>query len=100
MTVVTKLQTVQWQLYKAVQSATVQSCTKYNKVVQSRLRTKTVVQSTITVVQSQADTLPEELWTELQWQFVQNYKLYNGSKPSPRKRNAKRQNDCLRRPHK
>ena len=63
---------LQWQLYKAVQSATVQSCTKvqrswtkYNKVVQSCLCTKTVVQSTISVVQSQADILPEELWTEL-----------------------------------
>ena len=50
MTVVTNLQTVQWQLYKAVQSITVQSCTKvqqsctkYSKVVQNCLCTKTVV---------------------------------------------------------
>ena len=38
------------------------------------------------------DRVPEELWTEVhrkQW-----------SRPSPRKRNAKRKNGCLRRPYK
>ena len=33
------------------------------------------------------------------WRFVTLYKR-QGSRPSPRKRNAKRQNGCLRRPYK
>ena len=37
------------------------------------------------------DRVPEELWTECWSQW---------SKPSPRKRNATRQNGCLRRPYK
>ena len=41
------------------------------------------------------DRVPEELWTR----FVTLYRR-QGSKPSPRKRNAKRQNGCLRRPYK
>ena len=37
----------------------------------------------------------DELWTEV-LDIVQE----KGSRPSPRKRNAKRQNGCLRRPYK
>ena len=33
------------------------------------------------------------------WRFVTSYRR-QGSRPSPRKRNAKRQNDCLRKPYK
>ena len=33
------------------------------------------------------------------WRFVTSYRR-QGSRPSPRKRNAKRQNGCLRRPYK
>ena len=33
------------------------------------------------------------------WRFVTLYRR-QGSRPSPRKRNAKKQNDCLRRPYK
>ena len=33
------------------------------------------------------------------WKFVTLYRR-QGSRPSPRKRNAKRQNNCLRRPYK
>ena len=33
------------------------------------------------------------------WRFVTLYRR-QGSRPSPRKRNAKRQNSCLRRPYK
>ena len=33
------------------------------------------------------------------WRFMTLYRI-QGSRPSPRKRNAKRQNDCLRRPYK
>ena len=40
------------------------------------------------------DRVPEELWTE-----VHNNVQEAGIKPSPRKRNAKRQNGCLRRPY-
>ena len=40
------------------------------------------------------DRVPEELWTEVR-DIVQE-----GSRPSPRKRNAKRQNGCLKRPYK
>ena len=39
--------------------------------------------------------VPEELWTEVH-DIVQEAVI----KPSPRKRNAKRQNGCLRRPYK
>ena len=41
------------------------------------------------------DRVPDELWTEV-------HDLYRrqGSRPSPRKRNAKKQNGCLRRPYK
>ena len=42
------------------------------------------------------DRVPEELWTKVP-DIVQGRQ---GSRPSPRKRNAKRQNGCLRRPYK
>ena len=41
------------------------------------------------------DRLPDELWTEVH-DIVQE----TGIKPSPRERNAKKQNGCLRRPYK
>ena len=41
------------------------------------------------------DRVPEELWMEVR-DIVQRQE----SKPFPRKRNAKRQNGCLRRPYK
>ena len=41
------------------------------------------------------DRVPDELWTEVR-DIVQE----TGIKPSPRKRNAKRQNGCPRRPYK
>ena len=41
------------------------------------------------------DRVPDELWMEVH-DIVQEA----GSRSSPRKRNAKRQNGCLRRPHK
>ena len=41
------------------------------------------------------DRLSEELWTEV-WNIVQEDVI----KTIPRKRNAKRQNGCLRRPYK
>ena len=41
------------------------------------------------------DKVPEELWMEVH-DIVQEAVI----RPSPRKRNAKRQNDCLRRPYK
>ena len=41
------------------------------------------------------ERVPEELWTEVH-DIVQEA----GSRPSSRKRNAKRQNGCLRRPYK
>ena len=34
-----------------------------------------------------------------EWKFMMLYRR-QGSKPSPRKRNAKRQNGCLKRPYK
>ena len=40
------------------------------------------------------DTVPEELWTEVH-DIVQKTR----NKTTPRKRNAKRQNGCLRRPY-
>ena len=40
------------------------------------------------------DRVPDELWMEVR-DIVQK-----GSRPSPRKRNAKKQNGCLRRPYK
>ena len=39
------------------------------------------------------DRVPDELWTEVR-------DIVQGSRPSPRKRNAKKQNRCLRRPYK
>ena len=41
------------------------------------------------------DRVPDELWTEI-------HDMYRTqeSRPSPRKRNAKRQNGCLRKPYK
>ena len=39
--------------------------------------------------------MPEELWTEV-CDIVQETEI----RPSPRKRNAKKQNGCLRRPYK
>ena len=41
------------------------------------------------------DRMPEELWPE-----VSDIILEQGSRPHPRKRNAKRQSGCLRRPYK
>ena len=41
------------------------------------------------------DLVPEELWMEV-CDIIQE----TGSRPSPRKRNAKRKNSCLRRPYK
>ena len=41
------------------------------------------------------DRVPEELWME-----VHNTKQEAGIGPSPRKQNARRQNDCLKRPYK
>ena len=41
------------------------------------------------------DTVPDELWNE-----VRDMYRRQGSRPSPWKRNAKRQNGCLRRPYK
>ena len=41
------------------------------------------------------DRMLAELWTE-----VRDTVQENGARPSPRKRNAKRQNGCLRRPYK
>ena len=41
------------------------------------------------------DRVPEELWMR----FMTLYRR-QGSRPSPRNRNAKRQNGCLRRPYK
>ena len=41
------------------------------------------------------DRVPDELWTEV-CDIVQEI----GSRLSPRKRNAKKQNECLRRPYK
>ena len=40
------------------------------------------------------DRVPDELW-----RFVTLYRK-QGSRPSPRKNNAKSKNDCLRRPYK
>ena len=42
------------------------------------------------------DRVPEELWMEVRDTLYSRH----GSRPSPRKRNAKRQNGCLRRPYK
>ena len=39
------------------------------------------------------DGVPDELWMEV-------HDTVQGSRPSPWKRNAKKQNDCLRRPYK
>ena len=41
------------------------------------------------------DRVPDQLWTE----FMTLYRRQR-SRPSPWKRNAKKQNDCLRRPYK
>jgi len=41
------------------------------------------------------DRVPDELWTE----FVTLYRRQE-SRTSPRKRNAKKQNSCLRKPYK
>ena len=41
------------------------------------------------------DRVPDELWME-----VRDLYRRQESRPSPRKRNAKKQNDCLRRPYK
>ena len=41
------------------------------------------------------DRVPEELWTDVCTLYRRQW-----SRPSPRKRNAKRQNGCLRRPYK
>ena len=42
------------------------------------------------------DRVPDELWTEEVHDIVKR----QGSRPSPWKRNAKKQNGCLRRPYK
>ena len=41
------------------------------------------------------DRVPDELWTE-----VRDTVQENGARPSPRKRNIKKKNGCLRRPYK
>ena len=41
------------------------------------------------------DRVPDELWIE-----VHDIAQRQGSRPSPRKRNAKKQNGCLRGPYK
>ena len=41
------------------------------------------------------DRVPEELWTKVQTLYRRQ-----GARPTPRKRNAKKQNGCLRRPYK
>ena len=41
------------------------------------------------------DRVPDELWME-----VHDIYRRQGSRPSPRKRNAEKQNGCLRRPYK
>ena len=41
------------------------------------------------------DRVPDELWTE-----VHDTVQENGARSSPRKRNAKKKNGCLRRPYK
>ena len=41
------------------------------------------------------DRVPDELWTEVLTLYRRQ-----GARPSPRKRNAKNQNGCLRRPYK
>ena len=43
----------------------------------------------------QIDRVPDELWME-----VHDILQEAGIRPSPRKRNAERQNGCLRRPYK
>ena len=40
-----------------------------------------------------------EFWKNYGWRFVTLYRR-QGSRPSPKKRNAKKRNDCLRRPYK
>ena len=42
------------------------------------------------------DRVPDELWMEV----CDNFYRRQESRPSPRERNAKRQNGCLRRPYK
>ena len=42
------------------------------------------------------DRVPDELWMEVRDIFYRRQE----SRPSPRKRNAKKQNGCLRRPYK
>ena len=44
------------------------------------------------------DRVPDELWTEVR-RFVTLYRR-QGARPSPWKRNAKKQNGCLGRPYK
>ena len=41
------------------------------------------------------DRVPEKLWTEFMTLYRRQW-----SRPSPRKRNTRRQNGCLRRPYK
>ena len=42
------------------------------------------------------DRVPDELWMEAHYTVQER----QGARPSPRKRNAKQQNGCLRRPYK
>ena len=48
------------------------------------------------------DRVPDELWTEVRDYGLRFVTLYRrqGSRPSPWKRNAKKQNGCLGRAHK
>ena len=46
------------------------------------------------------DRVPDELWTEVRDIVQETGKRKRKRKSSPRKRNAKRQNGCLRRPYK
>ena len=50
--------------------------------------------SSLSAIRTRSDRVPDELWTEVH-DIVQE----TGSRPSPWKRNAKKQNGCLRRPY-
>ena len=58
----------------------------YNYIVEVRNRLKGL---------DLIDRVPDELWTE-----VPDIYRRQGSRSSPRKRNAKKQNGCLKRPYK
>ena len=75
---------------------------KTNLIAKFRLKLKKVEKTTCTVeVRNRfkgldlIDRVPDELWMEVR-DLVQRQE----SRPSPRKRNAKKQNGCLKRPYK